>query len=109
MALDPFGTREIFMFLEFFLENELIRQRTHSAMVDPPVAEATRLGSIPSLGISRVWHRCFPLRELSSVWVVCVYVCSVDAFRDLLGSLTLSPVFERAVGIGVQYESYMIC
>jgi len=26
-----------------------------------------------------------------------------------LGSLTLSPVFERAVGIGVQYESYMIC
>ena len=43
------------------------------------------------------------------VWVVCVHVCSVDAFRDLLDSLTLSPVFERAVGIGVQYESYMIC
>ena len=67
MTLDPFGTRKISMFSVFSPENELIRQRTHNAVVDPPVAEATRLGSIPSLGISQVWHWGFPLRELSCV------------------------------------------
>lgn len=95
MTLDHFGTREIFMFPSFFLEFKLIRQRTHSAVVDPPVSEATRPGLIPSLVIGRVWHWGFtfpfPLRDLNSMCGYCVCmcaVCPVDVFWDLLGSLT---------------------
>jgi hypothetical protein len=52
MTLDPFGTREFFMFPVFSLENELIRQHAHDAAVDPPLAEVTCLGLIPSVGMS---------------------------------------------------------
>lgn len=115
MTLDHFGTREIFMFPSFFLEFKLIRQRTHSAVVDPPVSEATRPGLIPSLVIGRVWHWGFtfpfPLRDLNSiVGSVCVCVrCARLTCSEI--SWAVSPVFECAcaVGICVQYESFMIC